>query len=105
MSISTFPKPGQRHEHLTLPKYEPSCEQSQVAGQMMSDPEVSRGVTGMIETLGQRAGGTRADQSEQSPQAGGGGADAGGGFGAIMQSLGPMMQQLAVGAGQSQGTG
>ncbi|KAL0048365.1 hypothetical protein WJX82_001722 [Trebouxia sp. C0006] len=77
----------------------------QVAGQMMSDPEVSRGVTGMIETLGQRAGGTRADQSEQSPQAGGGGADAGGGFGAIMQSLGPMMQQLAVGAGQSQGTG
>ncbi|KAL0020050.1 hypothetical protein WJX77_009390 [Trebouxia sp. C0004] len=77
----------------------------QVAGQMMSDPEVSRGVTGMIETLGQRAGGTRADQSEQSPQAGGGGADAGGGFGAIMQSLGPMMQQLAVGAGQSHGTG
>ncbi len=72
---------------------------------MMSDPEVSRGVTGMIETLGQRAGGTRADQSEQSPQAGAGGADAGGGFGAIMQSLGPMMQQLAVGAGQSQGTG
>ncbi|KAL0042866.1 hypothetical protein WJX79_001929 [Trebouxia sp. C0005] len=76
----------------------------QVAGQMMSDPEVSRGVTGMIETIGQRAGGTRADQSEQS-SAGAGVADAGGGFGAIMQSLGPMMQQLAVEAGQSQGTG
>ena len=77
----------------------------QVAGQLMSDPEVTRGVSGMIETLGQRAGDSQG-QSGQSSQIGGGGADAGGGFGAILQSLGPMMQQLAVGAsGQSQGAG
>ena len=78
---------------------------SQVAGQLMSDPEVSRGVSGAIGSLGQRAGGSQGP-SGQSPQAGGRAADAGGGFGAILQSLGPMMQQLAVGAsGQSQGAG
>ncbi len=73
---------------------------------MMSDPEVSRGVTGMIESLGQRAGaGGRAGQSGQGSQSQGG-SEAGGGLGAMLQSLGPMMQQLAVGAsGQAQSTG
>lgn len=71
----------------------------------MSDPEVSRGVSGMIENLGQRADDSQGP-SGQSPQTGPSGANAGGGFGAILQSLGPMMQQLAVGAsGQSQGAG
>ena len=68
----------------------------QAAGQMMADPEVSRGVTGMIESLGQRAGGSRAVQAGQISQQGRG-AEAGG-LGAILNSLGPMMQQLAVGS-------
>ena len=75
----------------------------QAAGQLMSDPQVSQGVTGMIESLGQQAGG-RAGQSGQSPQRDGGPDAIGGGLGAILQGLGPMMQQLAVGAsGQPQG--